>query len=193
MDTTPSPAPVKAPPTLLGLAVIFVREGNMTFGGGLPTVAALQRELVTNKGWLTQDGYTMCHVLSRITPGTNLWAFCVAAGWILRRWSGVAVAMLAGSIPSSLLVALLTGGFDAWSSKHWLQIAINAVLASSVGILLAGFWLLVRPHWKPGRKIQTLLIVCGSIFLSIAFGMTPLAVLALAAVVGFFMPGGDER
>ncbi len=193
MDTASIPDSPTTPPTLLGLAMIFVREGNMTFGGGLPTVAALQRELVTNKGWLTQDQYTMCHVLSRITPGTNLWAFCVAAGWILRRWSGVVVAMLAGSIPSSLLVALLTGGFDAWSSKPWLQIAIDAVLASSVGILLAGFWLLVQPHWKPGRKIQSLLIVSGSIFLSIVVGMTPLAVLALAAGVGFLMPGGTEK
>ena len=44
--------------------------------------------------------------LNRRTPGTNLLAFCTAAGWTSRRWLGAIVALLASSIPCSLLVVL---------------------------------------------------------------------------------------
>ncbi len=191
IPTMANPAP-NQPPSLGAMAKLFAREGNMTFGGGVPTVAALQRELVTNKGWLDMEQYSMCYALSRITPGTNLLAFCTAAGWVVRRWKGAIVAVLAGSIPSSLLVGLLTGGFDLWSKQRLVQIAIDAVLAASVGILLASFWLLVRPFLKRGRRVESIAVVAGSIFLSLVVGMTPLAVLGLAAVAGFFLKGESK-
>ena len=177
---------------LLPIALLFLKEGNSTFGGGVPTVAALQRELVNNRKWLDMSQYSLCYVLSRITPGTNLLAFCASAGWILRGLSGALVAVLAGSIPSSLLVAVITGGFDAWSSRKLVQIGIDAVLAASVGILLASFWIIVRPQLKRGRIVQSLVIVGASLFLSLHMGVTPLLVMALAAVVGFFLPVGAE-
>jgi len=34
------------------LALLFLRVGNLTFGGGDPTMAALHRELVVSRGWL---------------------------------------------------------------------------------------------------------------------------------------------
>jgi len=188
-----SSGPNQAHPGLSELGRLFLREGNMTFGGGVPTVAALQRELVTNRGWMDQAQYSLCYVLSRVTPGTNLLAFCTAAGWLLRGWRGAVVALLAGSIPSSLQVALLTGGFDAWSSRPLVQTGIDAVLASSVGILLASFWLLVKPHLKRGHRLESGAVVAGSILLSMYAGMTPVAVLALAGVAGLFMKDGAGK
>ena len=40
-------------PTLRQLTGVFFRIGNTTFGGGLPTIAALQRELVEQHEWLS--------------------------------------------------------------------------------------------------------------------------------------------
>src|SRR5579872_3489231 len=59
---------------------IFLRVGNLTFGGGDPTMAALQSELVHTRGWLTAEQYALIYGLARITPGTNLLAFSAASG-----------------------------------------------------------------------------------------------------------------
>jgi len=67
-------------PTLRQLTGVFFRIGNTTFGGGLPTMAALQREFVEQHHWLTPEDYALAFSLARITPGTNVIAFCAASG-----------------------------------------------------------------------------------------------------------------
>ncbi len=178
------PVPVRR---LFGMAALFGREGNVTFGGGIATVAALQRELVNSKRWLDEEQSSMCVALARFTPGTVLLAFCTGAGWLLGRWKGALTALLAGSIPSALLVALMTGCFDLWSSQKLVQVAVSAVLASSVGILLSAFWTTIRPYMKAGRRGQSLAMVAGSIVLAMVGHLNPILILLLAATAGYFL------
>ncbi len=179
-------------PSVLELGSVYLRIGNLTFGGGAATVAALQRELVSARRWLNNAQFALCYALARVTPGTNLLAFCAATGWLLRRWRGALVAVLAGSVPSCALVALVTEGFEVWSSQRLVQVAINGALASSVGILLASFWLILRPYLTRDRVIESVAIVSGSIFLSLFVNVSPVLVLGLAGVAGFFWKGKGE-
>src|SRR5581483_6974984 len=71
---------LKRDATLARLTAVFFRIGNTTFGGGDPTMAALRRELVERKEWLTDEDYATAFALARVTPGTNVVAFCAAAG-----------------------------------------------------------------------------------------------------------------
>ena len=68
------------------LTVLFLRVGSLTFGGGDPTMAALQSELVVTRRWLTAEQYALIYALARITPGTNLLAFSAATAWQIRGW-----------------------------------------------------------------------------------------------------------
>jgi chromate transporter len=171
---------------LIGIAGVFFRTGNFTFGGGSATVAALQREMVVKRGWLEQGEFALSYALSRITPGTNLLAFCTSAGWLMRGWQGALVAVLAASIPSCLLVYGVTAGFDSVSHYPAMQIATGGALAASVGILLASFWQLLRPYVNRRNLVQSAVIVGGSIVLSLVLHLSAISVFALAAVVGWF-------
>ena len=73
-------APNLSAPRLRSLACVFARFGNFTFGGGSATIATLQSEVVEQRRWLEHDPFHLCYAISRLTPGTNLLAFCVAAG-----------------------------------------------------------------------------------------------------------------
>jgi chromate transporter len=134
----------------------------------------------------------LCYALARVTPGTNLLAFCTATGWLLRLWRGALIAVLAASIPSCALVALLTRGFDVWGSQRFVQIAIDGGMASSVGILLASFWLIVSPYLTRSCWFESTVSVGGSIVLSLYLGLSPVLVLVLAGVVGFFWTGSAD-
>jgi chromate transporter len=176
----------KRAPGLGELGIVFFRIGNFTFGGGAATAAALQREVVEKRGWLDEVAFALCYSLSRITPGTNLFAFCTAAGWLLRSWRGALVTVLAASIPACAIVWGVTAGFDEISSNRWVQVGIEGALASSVGILLASFWLLVRPYLDRRNWHRSVVIVGTSIFLSLYLRMAPIPILALAAIAGVF-------
>jgi chromate transporter len=177
---------------LAALTAVFLRIGNLTFGGGGPTVAAFQRELVARRKWLSQEQYGFCYALSRITPGTNLFAFCTAAGWLLRGWRGGILALLVTSVPSCVLVALLTVGFDSWSQNRWVAIGIEGALAATVGMLLATFWIILRPYVTRTGWRRTALIAGASIALSLGAGLSPIPVLALAAIAGWFWPEAQD-
>jgi chromate transporter len=175
-----------AKPSLLELSAVIFRIGNFTFGGGNPTTAALQREMVERRRWYDTLQFGLCYGLARVTPGTNLFAFSTASGWLLRGWQGALVTLLMISIPSYVLVCLVTIGFDSWSRNRFFQSAIAGALAASVGALLASFWLLVRPYLDRPHLLQTIVILLSSIALSFLAGWSPVLVLLLAGVAGFF-------
>jgi len=166
------------------LTLTFARISNLTFGGGAPTVAAFQRELVVKRRWLSPERFALAYALSRVTPGTNLFAFCAAVGSMLRGPRGAVVALLAASVPCCAIVAVLAAGFDRWSANPWVSAAIGGALAASVGILLASFWSIVEPYFTKRAWPRTAVIALAAFGLSLK--LSPILVLALAGLAGWF-------
>ena len=47
----------------------FAKVGVMTFGGGMAMLPILQREVVENKGWATDEELTDYFAIGQCTPG----------------------------------------------------------------------------------------------------------------------------
>src|SRR3974377_863158 len=95
-------------PSLWQIASIFARYANLTLGGGSATIAVLHCEILEKRSWLTEGYFALCFALCRLTPGTNLLAFCTGVGWLQGRFWGAVTALLAASIPCALTVAVMT-------------------------------------------------------------------------------------
>jgi len=177
--------------SIAGLARVFLRNGTFTFGGGDATTASLQRELVTNRGWLDEHQFGACYAVSRVTPGTNLLAFCTSVGWTLLGLRGALSALLLASIPGAIVLMLMTGFYRAATSNPWLMSAIHAALAAAVGIMVAAVWTLLRSPLRR-RPTRTLLVAAPALVLSLYGLLSPLQVLALAAGFGLLAPQRDS-
>src|SRR5262245_48652233 len=116
-------------PRIRELGAILFRIGGLTFGGGNASMAAINHELVTNRGWLSQAQFQFCYVLARVAPGTNLLAFCVAVGWILLGWPGAIISVLSLSVPSAALVILLSHFYEIWQAHPMAQSVIRGLIA----------------------------------------------------------------
>ena len=169
--------------SIAALARVFVRNGTFTFGGGDATTASLQRELVANRGWLSEHEFGACYAVSRVTPGTNLLAFCTAVGWTLLGLRGALSALLLASIPGAVVLMLMTGFYGAAARNPWLMSAIHAALAAAVGIMLAAVWTLLRGPLRR-RPARTVVVAAPALVLSLYGLLSPLEVLALAAGFG---------
>jgi chromate transporter len=178
--------PLVRKPTLTRLTAIFLRIGNTTFGGGNPTMAALQRELIDRKGWLTPQDYALAYALARITPGTNILAFCAAVGARILGSRGAIAAVLAVTLPSAALAILFTQGYESWRTNTTAMSAFAGTIAAVAGMMWASVWLLVRPHVGRRRQILRTALLFGVPFLAAwKFGVTPVPVIAVAALAGF--------
>jgi hypothetical protein len=63
-------------PGLAEIADVFARYGNFTLGGGSATSAVIHGQIVTLRRWVNDQQFTLCFALGRLTPGTNVLAFC---------------------------------------------------------------------------------------------------------------------
>ncbi len=173
-------------PPLGPLTTVYLKAGNTTFGGGDPTIAVLQRELLERRKWLDEEQFAISYSLARVTPGTNVLAFCAASAWILRGWLGAMAAVFAASGPSSLLAVWLTVAFEASTQNRLAQAIVASVQASVVGIMAASALLLLRPHLAAHSWLRILLLTGGTLLLHDGLGFSPLPVMALAALAGWF-------
>lgn len=182
---TPSPVPVKL--SLFRLFLVYLKVGNLTFGGGDPTMAALQTEMVASRGWISDRAYALVYTLARITPGTNLLAFCAGTAWELLGWPGAIAAVLAMTVPAALLVLWVTAHYATLQAHPFAMAALGGVLAAAVGIMIAAAWQLARPSFSRRSWIQAGIVLAVAVLLSFPgtrIYLTPLRVLGLAALVG---------
>src|SRR5437899_10225000 len=147
-------------------------------------MAALHRELVVSRGWLTPERYGLIYSLARATPGTNLLAFCAGVGWQLARLRGALSAVLSASIPCAAAVVWFTYAYTLWRSNPLAMSAIGGTLAAAVGMMAAAAFQLVRPRWKPGSRFRAAAIFAGGLLLSVVLKMPPIQVLGIGALVG---------
>jgi chromate transporter len=175
-------------PKLADLAMVFARFGNFTFGGGDATAAVLRNEIVATRGWLITIQVDLSFALSRLTPGTNLLAFCAGVGWLLYGWIGALVALVAGSAPSSLLVVVVTALYENWNRNPFMQVALRGALAAAVGVMLVTGVTLIRPYSRETSWFQLALFTGGSFVLAYFLDVPPFRVLLVAAVAGMLWP-----
>lgn len=145
----------------------------------------LGRELVENRRWLSQDKFDLAFALSRVTPGTNVLAFCAAVGSQLRGWIGAIAAVLAISVPSALIALAFIYGFEAGQNHPVALAAIGGAVAGVAGMMWSTIWTILRPQvGNPIRSLQVVIITGGAFLASWKFGVTPLPIIAVGLLIG---------
>jgi chromate transporter len=175
-------------PSLTRIALAFARYANLTLGGGSATTATLHRELVEKRHWLNEDQFGLCFALGRITPGTNLLAFCTGFGWLLREAAGAVIALLASSMPCAIMVAGLTALFSIWRDSEIAQAAIHGAVAAAVGITIKTVWTIAKPYFKGSGRWRVILVGVTAFLLYVVAHIPPIEVLIGAGAVGAFLP-----
>lgn len=174
-------------PTLAALAAVFARYANTTFGGGSATIAVLKEQVLAKRGWIGEADFDLNYALSRLTPGTNLLAFCTAVGWTTRRWLGAVVALLASSLPCSLLAAVVTAFYAELHGNALFQAALRGALAAAVAIMVSTAWVFAEPHVKAVPRKAVIIVPC-ALALSLVAHLSPVKILLLAGAIGLAWP-----
>jgi chromate transporter len=167
-------------PSLASFTSLYLKIGNTTFGGGDPTMALLQRELI-GREWITREDFALAYSLARITPGTNILAFCAATGARILGLAGAFAAVLAVTLPSAILAVLLTRGFELWRGHPWAMAAIGGTVAAVSGMMFASVWILVKPY----LGFRALVFTGGAFLAAWKFHVTPVPVILIAALAGY--------
>jgi chromate transporter len=120
--------------SLWKLGLFFLKIGSVLFGGGYLLIAFLQRELVEEYGWLTQQQLLDSIAIGQFTPGPVL-STATFIGYIIAGFPGAIVATVGIFLPSFLFVAMLNSFMDTLRKSSWTRPFLDAVNVSAVALM----------------------------------------------------------
>ena len=130
---------------LIELFLTFAKVGVMTFGGGYAMLPILQREVVEDKGWATEEELADYFAIGQCTPGIIA---VNTATFVGRKKDGVAggiAATLGVVFPSLVIISLLAGVITQFSELAWVRNAF-------AGVRVCVCVLIFNAVWKLGKK-----------------------------------------
>ena len=112
---------------LVDLFLIFARIGACTFGGGYAMLPILQREVVDNKGWATEEELMDYFAIGQCTPGVIAVNTATFIGQKRKGIMGGICATLGVVFPSLIIISLLAGVITAFSHLAWVNHAFGGI------------------------------------------------------------------
>src|SRR5882724_9916426 len=116
----------------------FLRLGTIGFGGPIALTAAMQRDLVELRGWITPAEYMEGLALAQLAPGPLAAQLAIYLGWVRRRVLGATVTGLAFVGPSLVMVLVLAWLYLRYGGLSWMQAAFYGIGAAVIAIIARG-------------------------------------------------------
>ena len=178
-------------PTLRALTWVIARDVNRTIGGGMASMELMRRSFEVRR-WVDASTHGLFVAVSRLTPGTNVLAYCAAVGWRLQGWRGTLAAVAAASIPGSLIVFALTSTLVRLDRYPGVRLALSLGMIVAAALVFSSAWSLLKPYLRAGTWPRTVFIVAVATSLYLV-GLTPVRVLLVAALVSAALPSQREN
>ena len=170
--------------TLLEMFLTFAKVGVMTFGGGYAMLPILQREIVDNKGWATEEELMDYFAIGQCTPGVIAVNTATFIGSKYKGIPGGIVSTLGVVFPSLIIISLLAGVIEAFSHILWVQHAFGGIrVCVCVLIFNAVIKLLKKAVVNIPTCLIFLLVTAGSLLLPIS----PVIFVVAAALTGIIL------
>ncbi len=92
---------------LLDLFLVFARIGGFTFGGGYAMLPMLQREVVENRHWATEEELMDYYAIGQCTPGIIAVNTATFVGYKVKGILGGIIATLGVVAPSIVIITVI--------------------------------------------------------------------------------------
>lgn len=192
---------------LFDLYIAFFKIGAFTFGGGLAMMPMMQRELIQQRHWITEDQLIDYYAVGQSTPGIVAANVATFVGYNQLGILGGVVATLGVVTPSLIIIMLLAGLINSIDQFPIVQKAlkgINIAVAALLTQVIINFSKKTIKNWVNAlfMILSFVLIFIFKVpsFILILFGITTGIILTLiktkcgkSAAVDVSVKGGDDK
>ena len=174
----------------LQLFLTFAKIGVVTFGGGAAMLPILQREVVENKHWATEEELVDYYAIGQCTPGIIAVNTATFVGQKLKGLSGGIFATLGMVFPSLVIISILAGLITNFADLAWVQNAFAGIRACvCVLIFNATVRLMKKSVVDKRTAVIFVVVLLGSVFLDIS----PVWFVLCSALLGVILKGLEAK
>ena len=166
---------------------VWSRIGLLSFGGPAGQIALMHREIVEERGWLTEKEYLSALNFCMLLPGPEAMQLATYAGWKLHGTRGGLAAGLLFVLPGALVVLALSMLYAGFGRLPLVEALFYGIKAAVLAIVVEALVRVAR------RAIRTTgdWVIAGLAFLALfVFGLPFPIVIIAAAAYGFWRSSG---
>jgi chromate transporter len=157
------------------LCSAFGRIGLFSFGGPAAQIGLMHKELVTNRGWLSDRNFSDALAFCMLLPGPEAMQLATYCGWRLRGVAGGLIAGLLFVLPGALVIAALAIVYASYGQTPDMAAVVIGLQAAVIAIVAqALFRLAGRALGNAEQRIVATLA-----FLSLLLFQTPFPLVIL--------------
>ena len=175
---------------LWALVVSFFKIGIMTFGGGYAMLPMLQRELVENKKWVTEEEILNYFAIGQCTPGVIAVNTATFVGYKIRKIPGAIFATVGVVLPSVIIITVIAAILSNFAHIPVVQHAFAGIRIAVSALIVASVIKLVKSNIK---NIPQLIIAIAAFILVAVLGQNPVIAVIGAAIAGLCLGKWGER
>jgi chromate transporter len=120
----------------LSLFMAFLRVGLFGYGGGTAMLPLIEKEVVSNYGWMTPEQFVDALAMASTLPGPIATKMALSIGLQVGGPFGAFVAIMAMLLPSSILILIFTVLYYKYKHLTSVQSIVRGVRPVVIALLL---------------------------------------------------------
>lgn len=174
----------------LDLYLTFARIGFLTFGGGIAMLPMLQREIVENKGWATEETLVDYYAIGQCTPGVIAVNTATFVGRSVGGFWGSITATLGIITPSLIIITLIAAILENFAELSVVKNAFAGVRACVCVLILNA----VVKLWKKSVvDVWSFLLFLTVLLCCVFLDVSPVIFVLLSAVLGILIKSMEAK
>ena len=169
---------------LMDLFITFSKIGAVTFGGGYAMLPILQREIVENKKWGTEEELADYYAIGQCTPGVIAVNVGTFIGRKIAGNIGGVAATLGVVFPSVVIITLLAGVIEYYSSLEWVGHAFAGIRVCVCVLIFNAVIKLFKKAIIDKKTLAVYLIILGC---SLVLKISPVVFVIFAGIAGIIL------
>jgi chromate transporter len=145
--------------SLQQLILYFLKLGSIGFGGPAALVSYMYRDLVEQRGWISEDDYKEGMALAQLAPGPLAAQLGIYMGYVHYRILGATLVGIAFVLPSFLMVTILGYFYVRSGGLPWMQAVFFGIGSAVIGIIAMSSYKLVTKTIKKDLLLWGIFVV----------------------------------
>ncbi len=175
---------------ILRLFLVFFKIGAFTFGGGYAMIPLIQKEVVEDKKWITDDDILEIIAIAESTPGPIAINSATFVGYRVGGFWGSFFSTLGVVLPSFTIILLVSALLGEFQNIPVVQYAFNGIRAGVLALLLKALWTMYK---KSPKGVAAYVVMAVAFVLTAFLNIPVLAVIIGCAVFGLITSLIAER
>ncbi|MGL4362831.1 MAG: chromate transporter [Cellulosilyticaceae bacterium] len=160
---------------------IFAKMGAFTFGGGYAMLPIIQKEIVENRQWATNEEVMDYYAIGQVTPGIIAINTATFIGYKLKGIKGALAATAGMVFPSIVIITIIAMFFNHFAEYEIVQHAFSGIRIVVIALIVQTVYQMAQKAVKDGL---TFFIFCVGFVLLITLPISPMWLVAVAAMIG---------